>query len=716
MMNVSYSPLFNESLDSLSLPSGLYCDSEVLTLSPCPDVVKGLLRVGIGVGGTFTDLVAVDEETGRVVIEKSPSTPREPMVGMLNVLKKARLKRSQITSIFHGTTVATNALLERKLPEQVGYITTKGFRDIPFIQKTHRKHHYDLKWIKPEPLVKRQNCVEVTERIDYKGRVLVSLDKQEAARTVAEFKRKGIASIAVCFLFSYINPIHEIEMAKIIERVYPEARVSLSYDLDPQWREYDRASTTIANAYLQPLIGRHAVELARGLAQEGVKAPLLIMKSNGGVMSHEAAAKKPISMLVSGPVGGVLAGVYYCNLLEIANMITIDMGGTSFDVSLVSNKGATLVSQFEVEWNVPVRFPMLDISAIGAGGGSMAWIDKGGLLNVGPQSAGADPGPVCYGKGGKVLTVTDANLFLGRLNPDYFLGGEMKLNIDLSRKAMKALSGRLSMDEYETANAIIRIVDHNMVNAMRLVSINRGYDPRDFALLSFGGAGSLHATSLARTLGIRKVIVPTYVPAFSTFGLLTADMRVDYVQTVRMRSDMMNIDEVNDLLKRLQTRVLDDIRTEGYKGEPTVIQEIEMRYLGQNYGLDISVPAEQVSQSDLQNVYDRFHSAHKMKYGYSLDEIIEFVNFKSAAVGRIKPPGMPKMKVETRRPVPKTTREVWFEGAISKCPIYERETLPVGSSLEGPAIVEERMSTTLIHEGDSLAIDEYGNEIIQIGQ
>lgn len=683
---------------------------------PCKDVDLELLRVGIGVGGTFTDLVALDEQTGRVVIEKSPSTPKEPMVGMLNALRKARLQNDQIASIFHGTTVATNALLERRLPEQVGYITTKGFRDIPFIQKTHRKHHYDLTWIKPEPLVMRQNCAEVTERIDYRGRVLKPLDVKDAEKVAREFKRKGVASIAVSFLFSYINPSHEVEMGRIIRKIYPEARVSLSHELDPQWREYDRASTTIANAYLQPLVEQHAGELARGLAEEGVKVPLLIMKSNGGVMSHEAAARRPISMLVSGPVGGVLGGVYYCNLIDIPNMITIDMGGTSFDLSLISNKSATLVSQFEVEWNIPVRFPMLDISAIGAGGGSMAWIDKGGLLKVGPQSAGAEPGPVCYDRGGSVTTVTDANLLLGRLNPDNFLGGEMKLNVDSARKAMKALGDRLSMDEYETANAVIEIVDHNMVNAMRLVSINRGYDPRDFAVLSFGGAGSLHAASLARTLGISKVVVPTYVPAFSTFGLLTADMRVDYVQTVRMRSDMIEIGEVNELLKRLQRRVLEEIRAEGYKGEPTVFQEIEMRYLGQNYGLDIPVPSHQVSQADLEKMYSRFHSAHKEKYGYSMDEVIEFVNFKSAAVGRIEPPKMPKMKIEKVNTKPKATREVRFKGSTLKSPIYDREFLPAGFTCEGPAIIEERMSTTLIREGDSLSIDEYGNEIIQIGK
>jgi N-methylhydantoinase A len=669
--------------------------------------------MGIDVGGTFTDLALFDAETGELRVTKAPTTTDNPAVGVTAVIEKAGLETGAIVELIHGTTVATNALLERKKATP-GLITTRGFRDLVFIQRMNRKHHYDLQWDKPKPYVERRHCLEVDERTNYKGEVLVPLDEASARRAVLHLRESGIRDIAVAFLFSYVDPTNELRMRDLIREVYPEATVSLSHEVYPRWREYDRVSTTLADAFLKSLVADYLASLAEGLAEQGSIEHFLVMKSNGGVESYRAAAAKPVDLLVSGPVGGVLSAIFFGRLTERANLITMDMGGTSFDVSMIEDGKASQATEFEIEWGLPVYTPMVDVKTIGAGGGSIAWIDKGGLLRVGPQSAGSSPGPACYGRGGAEPTVTDANLVLGRLNPEYFLGGELALDQDAARRAVGDLAERLGMGLEEVASSIVELVDFSMVNAIRLVSIDRGLDPRGFTLVSFGGAGSLHAAALAEIIGIEQILVPVHQGVFSAFGLMTADMRVDESITANFRSDLVELDRVNEVVKRLRTRALARLRSEGYDGTPILEENIEMRYLGQNHSTDISIPRDEtgrLGEQELNEIFLAFHAEHKRLYGYEIaDEIIEFVHFKVTAIGPTENPTL--RELPSGPPAsPKDTRDVYFrsQGGRLPTPIYSRDSLTPGSRIEGPAMVEEAMATTLMHPGQSLEVDQYGN-------
>jgi N-methylhydantoinase A len=672
-------------------------------------------RIGIDVGGTFTDLAFLDTATGALTVTKAPSTPSNPTGGVTAVIEKAQLADGAVASLIHGTTIATNALLERKKATPA-LITTAGFRDVVFIQRMNRKHHYDLDWDKPKPLVERRHCLEVVERTNYKGEVPVPLD-EDGARAVAEaLKREGITDVAVSFLFSYINPANERRMAEILAEVHPEATVSLSHVVYPRWREYDRTSTVLADAFLKSLVGEYLENLAAGLAAVGQTRDFLVMKSNGGVEDYRAATGKPVDLLVSGPVGGVLSSIFFGRLTGRENLISMDMGGTSFDVSLIVDGRASQTTEFEIEWGLPVYTPMVDVKTIGAGGGSIAWVDKGGLLRTGPQSAGAFPGPACYGRGGTEATVTDANLALGRLNPEYFLGGELTLDLGATRAALERLGEQLSMSVEETASAIVELVDFNMVNAIRLVSIDRGLDPRDFALVSFGGAGSLHAGALAEILGIRDVLVPVHQGVFSAFGLMTADMRVDESVTVSFRSDLLDLERLNDVLERLRAQALARLQSEGYRGDVIVEPTIEMRYLGQNYSTDIAVPVvgRALTKADVEEIYERFHAEHRRLYGYDIaEEIIELVHITTTAIGPTEKPRIAKLE-RTGRLEPRGERDVYFRsaGGWLATTLYERSSLPVGASFEGPAVIEEAMSTTLVHPGHACEVDEYGNLIL----
>lgn len=680
-----------------------------------------LHRIGIDIGGTFTDVVDINESTGKVRTRKI-LTSYDPIRGTIGIIKNLGTRAECVSALMHGTTLATNALLERKGAE-VGLITTKGFKDVIFIQRMNRKHHYDLQWDKPVPLVKRENCAEVSERVNYKGEILEELDEEEVRQVILEFKRKNIESIAVVFLFSYVNPINELKMKKIIENLYPEVAISLSHEVYPRWREYERTSSTVADAFLKPLISHYTKDLAQILDEYGLGKfhdKFLIMKSNGGVMNYRVSIKRPIDLIMSGPVGGVLSSMYFGRIIQRNSLITMDMGGTSFDVSIINKGTIGHSSEFELEWGMPIRTSMIDVKSIGAGGGSIAWIDKGGLLRVGPQSAGAKPGPVCYGKDGKEPTVTDANLLLGRLNPHYFAGGQMKLNFDACKTSLRKLGSKLHIDEFEIAQVILEVIDSNMMNAIRLVSIDKGVDPRDFTLVAFGGAGPLHATSLASAIGISEIIVPVYPGVFSALGLTTANMRVDQSQTANMRSDNLNLRKVNNILGDLRKRVVKEIKTEGYSKQPSILYEMEMRYLGQNYEINVQIPLNEkclLTEESLSESYDRFHKLHESLYGYCMEsEIIEFINFKVAAIGQIQKPTMRTLPVKDKNLEPKELRQVYFKekNGFVKTPIYERHDLGAKSKISGPAIIEEENSTTVLFPEQTLKVDEYGNFIINI--
>ena len=674
------------------------------------------VRMGIDIGGTFTDLALFDEESGEVQVTKAASTPGEPHRAVNDVIGRAGIDNGTIRDLVHGTTVATNALLERKT-QLPGLITTRGFSDVVFIQRMNRKHHYDLQWDKPIPFVERRHCLEVDERCNYKGQIVEPLD-EEGARAAARLLRdEGLSDIAVCFLFSYVNPANELRMREIIAEEHPGARVSLSHEVYPRWREYDRMSTTLADAFLKTLVGEYIEDVAAGLAPIGVDANFLMMKSNGGLVDHRAASAKPVDLLVSGPVGGVLSALYFGRLVGRENLISMDMGGTSFDVSLIEGGEANRTAEFEIEWGLPVYTPMVDVRTIGAGGGSVAWIDKGGLLRVGPRSAGANPGPACYRRGGTEATVTDANVALGRINPASFFGGEMQLDAGAARAALGRLGDELAMTPEEVAMAVVDLVDFNMVNAIRLVSIDRGLDPRDFTLVSFGGACSLHANSLARIIGARDVLVPVYQGVFSAFGLMTADMRVDESVTTSFRSDLVDFERATDLVRRLRDTALERIAAEGYAGTPVLEPTVEMRYSGQNYGTSVvlSLTDWAFGPQNLAETIDRFESEHRRLYGYDIPgEIVELVLITMTAVGVNESPGLaPLPPGGVASPIDE--RPVYFsEAGWVPTAIFRREQLPPGAELVGPAVIEEAMSTTLVHPGERVDVDGYGNLLVHV--
>jgi N-methylhydantoinase A len=673
------------------------------------------IRIGVDVGGTFTDLVAIDDVANTVISTKITSTPGDPITGVIGSIEQAGIRVNDFDIIVHGTTVATNALLERK-GALTAFICNAGFRDIIFIQRMNRKHHYDLTWDKPVLPVARRNCFEVGGRIDVDGVELQPLDREAALRVANQIKQRSIQAVAVCFLFSFKNGDHELAMQEILKEVCPDVQVTLSHEVFPRWREYERASTSIIDAYLKPLVSRYVGNISDGLKERGISAKLLLSKSNGGITECSAIARKPIDLILSGPVGGVLAAAQLGRITGRKNLISADMGGTSFDVSMIVDGQFGRSQGVELEWGIPIRTGMVNVNSIGTGGGSIARIDDGGLLRVGPDSAGAWPGPACYNRGGAVPTVTDANLLLGRLNPDNFAGGQMKLDQRVATKVLVRLAEQLGIDVHKVANDIIELSNWNMVNAIRLVSIDKGKDPRDFSLVSFGGAGSAHAAALADTLGMKEVIVPIHQGILSAYGLTSADMRVDVSQTTNLRSDQIDLTKMNLVLGALLRRALRDLTDDGYNDEPVSLIGFEMRYAGQNYGVEIPVSLGEMglSHSDLGAVYQRFHERHKSLYGYSIaDEIIEITDFNVIAIGLIRKPELPLIR-STGKIHPRAYREVYFQsaGGFIRCPIYSRSDVCADTEINGPAVVEEDFSLTLVHPKQRLNADEWGNMYI----
>ncbi len=668
--------------------------------------------LGIDVGGTFTDFVAYDPTSRKVTVWKELSTPGDPVTGIIGGLAQhpdaARLDNLRI-----GTTVATNAILERK-GATVAYVTTKGFRDVPFIQRGNRKAHYDMSWVKPKPLVKRRHCFEVVERIDAYGGVVTPLDEADVRRVAGEIAAMPeIEAVAVCLLFSYLNPVHELRVKAILAEALPGKALSISYEVLPKWKEYERASTTIADAYLKPVVSRQLKAMRGRLNDAGIMAPAVIIKSNGGEMTLDAASEAPAQMVLSGPTGGVIASRFVAEQLGIDHLVTIDMGGTSTDVSTVIGRKESFTTAFEIEWGVPIQIPMIDIRTIGAGGGSIAWIDKGGMLRVGPQSAGARPGPACYGRGGKEATVTDANLVLGRINPDNFLGGRMKLDVPAARGAISRVAAAFGQTAEETALAIARIVDNSMVGALRSVLIERGLDPRDFTLCAFGGATPLHASGLIREMGIPRAIVPIHPAQFSAYGFIMTNARVDRQRTTQLTSARFDADRANRIMEELVTESLAELKAQGYERDIEVHRALEMRYLGQNYELELPLAAARFKAAEIDKLWSLFHDTHKARFGFSTPgEIIEIVNYTVTAVARTAKPEMTMVAAGTGTPKPKETRKVWFIGGPRDVPVYDRDDIKAGQAVAGPALVEEAASVTVLEAGYCLTMHTQGHMLI----
>ena len=669
--------------------------------------------VTIDVGGTFTDFVAYDPAAGSLKVWKVSTTPHDPGEGIMQGLASAN-GMLPADHVRLGTTIATNAILERK-GAIVAYVTTKGFRDVPFIQRGKRESHYDITWVKPRPFVKRRHCFEVDERITAEGEIRQELNLEEVREIAEAIRGIGhIESVAVCLLFSYVNPDHEQRLAEALQAELPDIPVSISYDVLPKWKEYQRASTTITDAYVKPAVSSYLKKTKARFQDSGLAKSVTVIRSNGGEMSIDAAAAQPIQLTVSGPTGGVVGARHLAGLLEIDNVVTLDMGGTSTDCSTIVGGKEAFTTSYEIEFGIPIQIPMIDIRTIGAGGGSIAWVDSGGMLRVGPQSSGAMPGPACYGRGGSEPTVTDANVVLGRIDPKMFLGGAMALDKAAAEAAVTGLGGKLGMTMEETALAILQIVNNNMVGALRSVLMERGLDPRDFTLLPFGGAGPVHIGDLLREAGIAHGIVPTHPGQFSAFGFMLTDARIDLERTAQMTSRSFDAERAGQILKQLKEDAVRQLAEQGYGEGITLSASVEMRYFAQNHELEVPVPFDDFTPANQETLFDSFHEMHEARFDFkTLGETIEVVTFKLTATAATPHPTLPQVETASGTPSPTSERRVVFDEGAFETPVYWRPDLPSGVAIAGPAIVEEPASVSVVLPGQSLTVNAYGHLAIE---
>lgn len=676
-------------------------------------------RLAVDTGGTFTDLCVVDQERGSLAVTKVPSTPANPALavieGIEKMVREGKIAAEGIQFLLHGTTVATNALLEHKGAE-TALITTRGFEDILQIGRQNRPELYDFWARRPPPIVPRHLAYGVPERMLYTGRVLRPLDEAEAEAVVRDIRERNITSIAVSLLHSYANPVHEKQLLAIIKRLHPEAYVTLSSDVLPEFREYERTSTICINSFVMPKVNNYMEFLDGRLKELGVASELYIMQSNGGVITADMAREMSARTVLSGPAGGVLTGVLLTGSTEFKNVITIDIGGTSSDISLIENSTPRLTTESQIG-GYPIKLPMIDINTIGAGGGSIAWIDSGGALRVGPQSAGADPGPVCYGRGGTEPTATDANAILGRINPAYLLGGEMEVYLDKAYQAVEEKIARpLGMDVQRAAEGIVAVMNANMIRGIRRVSVEQGYDPREFALVAFGGAGPLHAVELAQALNMVRILIPPHPGIASAFGMLSADVRHDYVQTYITDSEKADVDALQDIYLSLEQEGYTQLRKEGFNDSSILLERhADMRYSRQAYELHVPMEAGDLSFESLDKAVEAFHREHEKTYGHArMEEPVEFVNLRVVAWGKLPDASLEQAGesyVSTTEPA--ANRKVVFNDGIPvDTPVYQREALAKGGLINGPAVLEQLDSTILVFPGFEAVADQYGNLLI----
>lgn len=684
----------------------------------------GRHRVTVDTGGTFSDFVYLDEGTGEVTIAKVPSTPDDPSRAILQGLELLLAKgvpAADIAFFCHGTTVGTNALLEGK-GVRTGLLVTAGFRGIYEVAEQARPYGaaiFDVLYDKPAMLVPESLTGEVAERVDFRGEVLLPLDEVALRETVRMLAARGIESLAVCLLFSFLHPEHEARVRAIVAEEAPGVSVSLSSEVLPAIREYYRLSTTVINAYLQPILARYIAQLDRRLNEAGVGTrQKYIMQSNGGMSTFVAAARKAVTTVLSGPAGGVTAGVYASRMTGLGNIITFDMGGTSCDVALIKDGEPAFSSRGKIEGR-DIAVPMMDINTVSAGGGTIARVDRFGELEVGPDSAGAVPGPACYGRGGTAPTITDCNLVLGLLSEDNFLGGKMRLDAAQARAAVEAMVAKpLSMSVEDAAEGVIRIIDVKMEEAIKAISTMRGHDLRDFHLLAFGGAGPVHAGRIARDLGMAGVIVPLYPGVFSAIGLMMSDVKHDYIQSKMTPLPQLTSADINGMFARLHDQALAELRSDGFGPEHIRIQRaIDMRYAGQGYEMTIPCTDEALSEADLAGLRTRFDAQHKAMFGHSApEELVEVVSYRVRGIGLVPAVEMPRF-APTGTPLAAALRErrhVRFDGVTVDCPVYQRELIDVGLTVAGPAILDQLDCTTVLCPGQTARVDEYKNLIVRM--
>ena len=682
------------------------------------------MRVSIDVGGTFTDAILVDEKKGSFFYTKTPTTHHDLAQGVLNALEEilriARVSMKDIDYIIHGTTIGTNAIVEGK-GARVGLITTAGFEDVLEIRRVARPKEaaFDFGADNPPPLVPRYLRKGVTERINKDGRVVVPLDENSVLKVIDFFREQKVEAVVVALLFSFLNPRHELRVAELCRRSLHGIPVSISSEICPEFREYERTCTTVMNGYLGPVIEKYMDHLTHRLREKYGDVTLHIMQSNGGTMTAEVAKSHSAHLINSGPAGGAIATAFISRLTENEMAVGADMGGTTFDISII-DKHLPKTTTWGGVTNYPIKLPMVDLKTIGAGGGSIAWVDEGGALHVGPQSAGSSPGPACYGWGGTLPTVSDANLVLGRLNADYFLGGKLPLYPDLARKAIQVhVADKTGLSLEEAALGIIRIVNANMAKGISGNSVEKGYDLREFALVAMGGAAALHAAALARELNMAKVIAPAMCGNFSAVGLAVADIQHDYVRTFARKETHLDPVELLRVFKEMEEEGRRQLLEERVSKDRIEISwSADLRYEGQSWELNIPVQRrDNMDQAALRSIAGTFHQLHQQVYSFSEPNgVVEFVNLRVRATGKNPSLSLPKEAKPVRPgdPQRKGTRKVYFEDAgWQEIPVFERDALPVGSKILGPCIVEEQISTTLIPEGYCGLIDEYRNIIIE---
>ena len=673
-------------------------------------------RIAIDVGGTFTDVVELSSDTGAITFDKVPTTPDEPTTGVLVAFGLTTAALADVTMFTHGTTLGLNALLTRN-GARMAVIGTSGFRDVYLLGRTDRRPMYDLTYRPPTPLLERYDTFEVPERSLFDGRIHRPLDVEAARAVAATVAERGYDSVAVAFLHSYANPEHEFQMRAILAEVAPHVVVSLSHELSREYREYERTSTAVLDAYVKPIVRRYLTVLQNRLAEGGFAGRFLMTRSGGGAMTATAAREQPVSLILSGPAGGVIGAAAFAKLIGEPNLITIDMGGTSLDASLIVDNEPVLHQGAEFE-SLPINTPSLYIHTIGAGGGSIAWLDGGGALQVGPQSAGAAPGPASYGRGGTAATFTDAALAVGYMGSRTPLGGRLTLDTDLAMGAIEPLAVELGLEPLALARGIVRISTTKIMGAVRAITVEVGRDPKDFALLSFGGGGGLVALDVARELGIRTVVVPPGQGAFSAFGMLMADVQHDFSRTAVI--PLSDLDEalLASSYGPMTEQATQVLTSEGFAADAHVLmRSVDVRYSGQEHTVTVSLP--DVPAGDVAAAVEKlFTQMHERQYGHGMDDPIELTTMRLRATGVVDKPTLPTMATRADgAPGASGTRPVYLSAQEPAMPyaLYAREQLFAGDQITGPAVISEHTATTVMHAQDHMIVGEHGELVITVG-
>ena len=684
------------------------------------------MRVATDIGGTFTDLVCLefDKNTGKpigVKVAKSDTTPTNFEQGILNTIKKGAIDLQKVVFFAHGTTVVINALTEHK-GAKIALITTKGFRDVLEIARCNRPDLFNFNFVKQPPFVPRHLRFEVEERMSYKGDVLRELDMKSLEQILKKCKKEKVEAIAICLLHAYKNPMHEIQLKKRLTELNISIEIIASHEVTREWREYERTSSTVLSGYVLPIAKKYLNNLENKLKEKGLRNTPYIMQSNGGITTINDVKSNPITMVESGPASGVFGAIALGKVIGKNDLIVLDIGGTTAKCALVENGQIKITTNYKIEHSrtqagYPIQTPVIDIVEIGNGGGSIAWVDQGGKMHVGPKSAGAMPGPASYGRGGKNLTTTDANILTGRIHPDYFLGGELQPDYESIEKATRPLCIVLKGDKIDVAKGIIRIANANMINALKLISVNKGYDPRDFTMVVIGGGGAMHGADLARELQVSELIVPPHAGVFSAFGMLMSDIRRDYIRT--------NVCTLRENQKNTIVATFNEIKEEAisnFKADDTSSEKVkftyyaDLRYAGQEHYVKVLLDHFS-KETSLDEIIEHFHQEHKKQYSFALDAVVELVNFHLVAEVPVDKPDFPKMSVTNRRIEDAVfdLRTVDFDDlGVHATPFYHRDLLEPNMTFKGPAIIAEKATTTVVTPLHTVNIDQYGNLILTI--